>query len=70
MQPQCLIQLAHERRRHPAYLVADSLDRDRADLFCLSLRILLQAGVNGDVNATADYRGHAGFLLGDLDPAG
>lgn len=45
MQPQCLVQLAHELWRHPAYLVTDSFERDRADLFCLRLRVLPQASV-------------------------
>lgn len=45
VKPQRLVQSAHEHRRHPAHLAADSFDRHRADLLGLRLGVLLKAGV-------------------------
>jgi len=45
MNPQCVVEVAHQWRRHPAYLATDALHRDRTDLFGLSFGIAVETGV-------------------------
>lgn len=47
MQPQGLVDVAHDGLRNDAYVIAEPLDRDRADLFSLGFRVALEACIHG-----------------------